>query len=85
MRVAQEAWGGLRVVDAEDPPQFEDDEMEPITADEVRRVVNRLVDGKAKGVDGWSPAEVRAMSQTHTQGLAYHLNTVEKYKRWPEG
>eukprot|EP00972_Heterocapsa_arctica_P004124 612884-Heterocapsa_arctica.AAC.2 len=62
MRVAQEAWGRLCVVDAEDLPQLEDDEMEPITAEEIRRFANRLVDGKAKGVDGWSPAELRALS-----------------------
>eukprot|EP00972_Heterocapsa_arctica_P027678 4070206-Heterocapsa_arctica.AAC.1 len=60
MRVVQEAWRGLWVVDAEDLPQLDDDEMEPITAAEVRRVVNKLVDGEAKGVDAWSPAELRA-------------------------
>eukprot|EP00972_Heterocapsa_arctica_P100073 14757679-Heterocapsa_arctica.AAC.1 len=52
--------------------------MELISADKVRRVVNRLVDGKAKGVDSWSPAELRALSQTHIQGLADILNKVEK-------
>eukprot|EP00972_Heterocapsa_arctica_P087309 12875415-Heterocapsa_arctica.AAC.1 len=53
MKVAQEAWGKLRVVDAEDLPQFDDEVIEPITADEVRRVVTRLADGTAKGVDSW--------------------------------
>eukprot|EP00972_Heterocapsa_arctica_P015736 2318861-Heterocapsa_arctica.AAC.1 len=71
--MAQEPWGGLWVVDAADLPQFDDDEMEPITADEVRRVVNKLMDGKVKGVDAWGPAELRALSQTHIQGLAYIL------------
>eukprot|EP00972_Heterocapsa_arctica_P027911 4105134-Heterocapsa_arctica.AAC.1 len=33
MKVAQEAWGKLWVVDAEDLPQFDDEVMEPITAD----------------------------------------------------
>eukprot|EP00972_Heterocapsa_arctica_P068832 10172379-Heterocapsa_arctica.AAC.1 len=78
MRVAQEAWGGLWVVDAEDLPQFGDDEMGPIAADEVKRVVNKLVDGKAKGVDAWSPVELRALSRTHIQGHADILNKVEK-------
>eukprot|EP00972_Heterocapsa_arctica_P077778 11473787-Heterocapsa_arctica.AAC.1 len=59
--------------------------MEPITADEVRRVATKLVDGKAKGVDAWSPAELRALLQTHIHGLADILNKVEKDKRWPEG
>eukprot|EP00972_Heterocapsa_arctica_P102104 15045902-Heterocapsa_arctica.AAC.1 len=64
LKVAEEVWGDLWVVDAADLPEFEDEEMEPTTAYEIRRVVNRLVDGKAKGVDGWSPAELRALSQT---------------------
>eukprot|EP00972_Heterocapsa_arctica_P015000 2211057-Heterocapsa_arctica.AAC.1 len=58
--------------------------MEPITAYEIRRVVNIIVDGKANGVDGWSPAELRALSQTYTQGLADILNKVEKVKNLPD-
>eukprot|EP00972_Heterocapsa_arctica_P069019 10198978-Heterocapsa_arctica.AAC.1 len=77
LKVAEEAWGGLWVVDAEDLPTFEDEEMGPTTADGIKRVVNRLVDGKAKGVDGWSPAKLRALSQTHTQGLADIVNKIE--------
>eukprot|EP00972_Heterocapsa_arctica_P018715 2768944-Heterocapsa_arctica.AAC.1 len=57
--------------------------MEPITEDEIRRVVNRLVDGKAKGVDGWSPAELRSLSREHLQGLAELLNLIEKQQKWP--
>eukprot|EP00972_Heterocapsa_arctica_P078121 11522084-Heterocapsa_arctica.AAC.1 len=71
LKVAEEAWGGLWVVDAEDLPQFEDEEMGPITADKTRRIVNRLVDGKAKGVDGWSPAELRAVSNSHAGTCGY--------------
>eukprot|EP00972_Heterocapsa_arctica_P103410 15238710-Heterocapsa_arctica.AAC.1 len=78
LKVAEEAWGGLWVVDAEDLPQFENEGMEPRTADGIIRVVHRLVDGKAEGVYGWSPAELRALSQTHTQGLADILNKVGK-------
>eukprot|EP00972_Heterocapsa_arctica_P093114 13733674-Heterocapsa_arctica.AAC.1 len=66
--------GGLWVVDAEDLPQFNNDGVEPITADELRRIVNKLVVGKAKGVDAWNPAELRALSQSHIQGLASILN-----------
>eukprot|EP00972_Heterocapsa_arctica_P020261 2989334-Heterocapsa_arctica.AAC.1 len=58
--------------------------MPLITEDEVRRVVNNLADGTAKGVDGWSPAELRALSRTHFQGLMDILNKVEQLK-WPEG
>eukprot|EP00972_Heterocapsa_arctica_P073884 10906677-Heterocapsa_arctica.AAC.1 len=59
--------------------------MELITEDEIRRVINVLVDGKAKGVDGWSPAELRALSRTPIQGLADLLNLIEKEQTWPDG
>eukprot|EP00972_Heterocapsa_arctica_P015221 2241734-Heterocapsa_arctica.AAC.1 len=49
--------------------------MELITEDEIRRVINILVDGKAKGVDGWSPAELRALSR----------NQIEREQKWPDG
>eukprot|EP00972_Heterocapsa_arctica_P051469 7570908-Heterocapsa_arctica.AAC.1 len=59
--------------------------MPLITEDEVRRVVNNLADGKATGVDSWSPAELRALSRTHIQGPTDILNKVETYQRWPHG
>eukprot|EP00972_Heterocapsa_arctica_P078120 11522083-Heterocapsa_arctica.AAC.1 len=46
LKVAEEAWGGLWVVDAEDLPQFEDEEMEPITAYGIRRVVGQELAGR---------------------------------------
>eukprot|EP00972_Heterocapsa_arctica_P039136 5764200-Heterocapsa_arctica.AAC.1 len=73
MKLAEETWGGLWAVDAEELPKF------------IRRVVNNLADGKAKGVDGWSPAELRALSRTHIKGLTDILNKVKKYERWPNG
>eukprot|EP00972_Heterocapsa_arctica_P067468 9957279-Heterocapsa_arctica.AAC.2 len=74
MKLAEETWGGLWAIDAEDLPTFSKQRMPLITEDEVRRVVNNLADGKAKGVDGWSPAELRALSRTHIQGLTDILN-----------
>eukprot|EP00972_Heterocapsa_arctica_P087137 12847377-Heterocapsa_arctica.AAC.1 len=59
--------------------------MPLITEDEVRRVVNNMADGKAKGIDGWSPAELRALSKTQIKGRTDILNRVEKYQRWPHG
>eukprot|EP00972_Heterocapsa_arctica_P072881 10761035-Heterocapsa_arctica.AAC.1 len=53
--------------------------------DEVRRVVNNLTDGKAKGVDGWSPAELRALSRSHIRGLTELFKHIEKDQRWPHG
>eukprot|EP00972_Heterocapsa_arctica_P052711 7758193-Heterocapsa_arctica.AAC.2 len=61
-KLAEETWGGLLVVEADELPKFDKHHMPLITEDEVRRVVNNLADGKAKGVDGWSPAELRALS-----------------------
>eukprot|EP00972_Heterocapsa_arctica_P056350 8312829-Heterocapsa_arctica.AAC.1 len=80
LKEAEEAWGGLWAVEAKDLPEFEDQPMEIISEDEIIRVVNRLVDGKAKGVDGWSPADLRSLSRTHIQGLADLLNLIEKNK-----
>eukprot|EP00972_Heterocapsa_arctica_P100661 14842051-Heterocapsa_arctica.AAC.1 len=62
MKLAEETWGGLWAVEAEELPKFSHQNMQLITDDEVIRVVNNLADGKAKGVDGWSPAELRAPS-----------------------
>eukprot|EP00972_Heterocapsa_arctica_P046850 6916063-Heterocapsa_arctica.AAC.1 len=59
--------------------------MDLITEDAIRRAINRLVDGKAKGVDGWSPAELRASSRAHIQGLADLLNQIEKEEKFPDG
>eukprot|EP00972_Heterocapsa_arctica_P049394 7269655-Heterocapsa_arctica.AAC.1 len=57
LKLVEETWGGIWVVEAEDLPKYDKQHMPLITEDEVRRVANNLVDGKAKGVDGWSPAE----------------------------
>eukprot|EP00972_Heterocapsa_arctica_P018101 2673610-Heterocapsa_arctica.AAC.1 len=58
MKLAEETWGGLWAVEADNLPKFNNQNMPLITEDEVRRVVNNLTDGKSKGVDGWSPAEL---------------------------
>eukprot|EP00972_Heterocapsa_arctica_P039088 5755680-Heterocapsa_arctica.AAC.1 len=79
MKLAEETWGGLWAAYAEELPKFSKQNMPLITEDEVRRVVNSLADGKAKGVDGWSPAERRAISRTQIKGL------TDKYERWPHG
>eukprot|EP00972_Heterocapsa_arctica_P096210 14193713-Heterocapsa_arctica.AAC.1 len=51
MKLAEETWGGLWAVEAEDLPRFTRQKMPLITEDEVRRVVNNLADGKTKGID----------------------------------
>eukprot|EP00972_Heterocapsa_arctica_P029472 4339967-Heterocapsa_arctica.AAC.1 len=75
MKLAEETWGGLWAVDAEE--LFSHQKMSLITEDEVRRVVNNIADGKAEEVDGWSPAELRALSSTHIKGLTDILSKVE--------
>eukprot|EP00972_Heterocapsa_arctica_P076076 11219160-Heterocapsa_arctica.AAC.1 len=65
MKLAEETWGGLWAVEVEELPKFTNQKMPLITEDEVRRVVNNLTDGKAKGVDGWSTAGLRALSRSH--------------------
>eukprot|EP00972_Heterocapsa_arctica_P078716 11607504-Heterocapsa_arctica.AAC.1 len=85
MKLAEETWGGLWVVDAGNLTKFDKQHMPLIREDEVRRVVNHLADGKAKGIDGWSLAELRVLSRTHIKGLTDILNKVETYQRWPHG
>eukprot|EP00972_Heterocapsa_arctica_P044060 6505024-Heterocapsa_arctica.AAC.1 len=65
MKLAEETWGGLWAGEAEDLLKFTNQKMPLITEDEVIRVVNNLTDGKAKDIDGWSPAELRALSRSH--------------------
>ena len=59
--------------------------MEPISWVEIEEVINRLADGKAKGADSWSPAELRALTKGHLKALAVILNRIEKERRWPSG
>ena len=72
-------------MEVEDLPKFGSTKMPRITEEEVRKVVNHLADGKAKGVDGWSPAELRALSKSQIRGLTELLNRIEKEKIWPDG
>eukprot|EP00972_Heterocapsa_arctica_P103368 15231437-Heterocapsa_arctica.AAC.1 len=80
MKLAEETWEGLWAVEAEELPKLSHQKMPLITEDEVRRVVNNLADGKANGVDGWSSAELRALSRTHSKGLTDILNKVENIR-----
>eukprot|EP00972_Heterocapsa_arctica_P052638 7746344-Heterocapsa_arctica.AAC.1 len=38
LKEAEKAWGGLWAVEADELPEFENEPMEPITEDEIRRV-----------------------------------------------
>ncbi len=67
-------------MEADELHMFNKSQMPKITEDEVRRVVNNLADGKAKGMDGWTLAELRALSKSHIKGLTDLLNQIENIK-----
>eukprot|EP00972_Heterocapsa_arctica_P098388 14519802-Heterocapsa_arctica.AAC.1 len=48
LKLAEEICGGLWAVDAEELPKLTTQNMPLITEDEVRRVVNKITDGRAK-------------------------------------
>ena len=85
LKVAAEAWGGLWKDSSAFDVHIPEGGLEPITWVEIEVVINRLADGKAKGADSWSPAELRAFTKGHLKSLAGILNRVEKERRWPSG
>ena len=42
-----------------------------------------MTDGKAKGYDSWTPAELRALPDTLLHALASLLNDSEELGKWP--
>eukprot|EP00972_Heterocapsa_arctica_P082405 12143245-Heterocapsa_arctica.AAC.1 len=80
MKLAEETWGGLCAVEAEELPKFSHQKMPLITEDEVRRVLNNLADGKAKGVDGWSLLNSEPYRE-HTSKASLTFLTMLKHIR----
>ena len=70
--------GGLWKSDVVEIAELPEGKLDPITWEEIEAVVNHLSDGKAKGTDSWSPAELRSLSRSHLKVLAGILNTVER-------
>ena len=60
------------------------DKLQPITGEQVREVLKRLRTGKAKGADGWSPAELAAFPTSWTDRLAEFYTRWEEEGRWPQ-
>ena len=85
LKVASDAWGELWKCDVVEVAELPEGKLDPITWDEIEAVVNHLSDGKAKGTDSWSPAELRSLSKSHLEVLAGILNNVEAERRWPRG
>ena len=50
--------------------------------DQTRRAINRLSKGTAVGVDQWSPAVWRDMSDEALEELVKLLNEVERRLTW---
>ena len=57
--------------------------LEPITGDQVRKVLQRLKGGKAKGPDGWGPKELEILPNAWTDRLAIFYNQWEAKGHWP--
>ena len=55
-----------------------------IAGEQIRELINYIPDGKAKGADFWSEAELRFLTDAHLEGLAKVLNLSEKEGRWPK-
>jgi hypothetical protein len=73
------------VFDAVEIAELPEGKLDPITWEEIESVVNHLSDGKAKGTDSWSPAELRALSRRHLEVLADILIDIEEKRAWPRG
>ena len=56
-----------------------------IAGEKVRKVLNKLPDGKSKGYDSWAPNELRALTKARLDALADILNDCEEQGRWPIG
>lgn len=84
-KIAAEAWGDLWKPDKVSVGELPDGKLDPITWEEIEAVVNHLSDGKAKGTDSWSPAELRSPSKSHLRVLSDILNNIETQRRWPKG
>ena len=85
LKVASQAWGDLWKSETVEIAELPEGKLDPITWEEIESVVNHLSDGKAKGTDSWSPAELRALSKRHLEVLADILNDVEERRVWPRG
>ena len=57
--------------------------LDEITMDQTRRAIYRLNKGTAFGVDQWSPAVWRDMSDEALEELVKLLNEVERRLTWP--
>ena len=62
-------------------PQF--DPM--ISAAEIRETIHRLAVGKARGMDGFSMAELKSMGEPEHEMLAALFNCVLRTGRWLQG
>eukprot|EP00665_Eupelagonemidae_sp_cell47_P009218 gene9219-8160_t len=57
--------------------------LEPLTAADLRRTLNRMSSQQACGMDGWRVAELKALPDVLLERLADVLNWVETTATWP--
>ena len=73
LEAAKQAWAALweggRAWKKQEPA-----DIPPIQGDQVRKVLQRLKSGKAKGPDGWTPRELDALPDKWTDQLASFYN-----------
>eukprot|EP00959_Pyramimonas_sp_CCMP1952_P067963 1418516-Pyramimonas_sp.AAC.1 len=71
--------GGLKVV----MPQAMQEDVDPITFEQLDTVVGRLNAKKAKGIDAMGPIEVQRLPAPARQELVQLYNRVEDEGMWP--
>eukprot|EP00662_Eupelagonemidae_sp_cell21_P058248 gene58248-biopygen37513 len=58
--------------------------LERLTADDLRRALNRMNACSAGGLDGWRPAELKRLPKPLLELLATMLNSFEETGEWPD-
>eukprot|EP00660_Eupelagonema_oceanica_P019296 gene19296-biopygen25481 len=57
--------------------------IDPLSAADLRRTLNRMSPQQAAGMDGWRVAEVKALPDPILERLATTLNLIEETGTWP--
>ena len=58
--------------------------LEPLTVDELRRVLSRMKSSSSPGPDGWRVSELKALPDSLLERLATLLNVIEQTGCWPD-
>ena len=58
--------------------------LRPLTGEDLRKVLQKLPEGKARGADGWAPKELLSLPVSWLDKLAEFCNGWEKQGKWPQ-